>query len=286
MILLTGSNGFIGSYLKNKIDCVTVDFNNADYNGDLLNQNFVNSLPKADIIIHLAAFNSTKNFYTTPFSVIDSIITPTLNLIKKYPDAHFVYASSSETYAGMINLGYGTIPTPETTALAIDDITNPRWCYASGKIAMENAIISHCLQHNNTYTIIRPHNFYGPGQKNHFIPEFIDRLNSGNNVIYGWQDTRSFCFIEDAVDIISKIYLEKNEIINIGSAEEVTILKVAYTIMDIMGIDRTKLKLESGPKGSTPRRMPDLTKLNSLISNFEYTNLYNGLKQCIEKIKC
>tara|TARA_S200000501_G_scaffold247123_1_gene231535 strand:- start:15370 stop:16221 length:852 start_codon:yes stop_codon:yes gene_type:complete len=282
-MILTGANGFIGSHLQKKLNCITVDFTNSDYNGNLTDWNFVESLPDANVVIHLAAFNSTKNFYTTPFDVLNSIITPTLNLIKKYPKAHFVYASSCETYASLVNLKHCIIPTPENIPLAIEDITNPRWCYASGKIAMESAIINHSLQYGNTYTILRPHNFYGPGQKNHFIPEFIDRLREGNYVLYGWKDTRSFCFIEDAVNVISKIYLEKNQIINIGSNEEVTILKVANIIMDILGIDRTKLKLEPGPEGSTPRRMPDLTKLNSLISKFEYTNLYDGLKQCIEE---
>lgn len=281
MILITGANGFIGKRLRDYIDCITVDYNNCDYNGDLADVNFVNSLPDVDTVIHLAAFNSTKNFYSTPFSVIDSIVTPTMNLLKRYPKAHFVYASSSEGYASTVNQGWAPVPTPEDVALTIEDITNPRWCYASGKIAMESAVISNSIEQNSTYTIIRFHNVYGPGQLNHFIPEFIDRLKQGDSVLYGHTDTRSFCYIDDACDLIKNVYKTKNEIINIGSNVETTILDVAHQIMELMNINTNTLRLEDGQVGSTPRRSPDLTKLHALVPDFKYTSLQTGLTKCL-----
>lgn len=281
MILITGANGFIGKRLRDYIDCITVDYNNCDYNGDLADVNFVNSLPDVDTVIHLAAFNSTKNFYSTPFSVIDSIVTPTMNLLKRYPKAHFVYASSSEGYASTVNQGWAPVPTPENIALTIEDITNPRWCYASGKIAMESAVISNSIEQNSTYTIIRFHNVYGPGQLNHFIPEFIDRLKQGDSVLYGHTDTRSFCYIDDACDLIKNVYKTKNEIINIGSNVETTILDVAHQIMELMNINPNTLRLEDGQVGSTPRRSPDLTKLHALVPDFKYTSLRIGLTKCL-----
>jgi nucleoside-diphosphate-sugar epimerase len=281
MILITGANGFIGKRLREYVDCITVDYDNCDYNGNLNDIDFVNSLPDVDTIIHLAAFNSTKNFYSTPFSVIDSIVTPTMNLLKRYPTAHFVYASSSEGYASTVNQGWATIPTPEAVALTIEDIQNPRWCYASGKIAMESAVISNSIENNSTYTIIRFHNIYGPGQLNHFIPEFVDRLKQGDSVLYGHSDTRSFCFIDDACELIKRVYHTENEIINIGSDVETTILDVAHQIMDLMNIDYTTLRLEDGQVGSTPRRVPDITKLRGLVPNFEYVSLKDGLEKCL-----
>ena len=281
MILITGANGFIGTRLREYMDCITVDYDNCDYNGNLNDIAFVNTLPDVDTIIHLAAFNSTKNFYSTPFSVIDSIVTPTMNLLKRYPTAHFVYASSSEGYASTVNQGWASIPTPEAVALTIEDIQNPRWCYASGKIAMESAVISNSIENNSTYTIIRFHNIYGPGQLNHFIPEFVDRLKQGDSVLYGHSDTRSFCFIDDACELIKRVYNTENEIINIGSDVETTILDVAHQIMELMNIDYTTLRLEDGQVGSTPRRVPDITKLRGLVPNFEYVSLKDGLEKCL-----
>ena len=283
MILLTGANGFIGSHLKEHLDCITVDYENCDWNGDLSNKKFVDMLPDVDTVIHLAAFNSTKNFYSTPFDVIDSIVTPTMNLLKRYPKAHFVYAGSSEEYAGTVNRGWASVPTPEDVALSIDDITNPRWCYASGKIAMESAVISNSVQNSNTYTIIRFHNIYGPGQQNHFIPEFIDRLHEGNSVLYGWEDTRSFCYIDDAIELVSGVYNSKNQIINIGSNTETSILDVAHEIMDQMNIDRANLDLQPGVEGGTPRRAPDIKKLLTLMPEFKFTSLKEGLSKFVHR---
>jgi nucleoside-diphosphate-sugar epimerase len=283
MILLTGANGFIGSHLREHLDCITVDYENCDWNGDLSNKKFVDMLPDVDTVIHLAAFNSTKNFYSTPFNVIDSIVTPTMNLLKRYPKAHFVYAGSSEEYAGTVNRGWASVPTPEDVALSIDDITNPRWCYASGKIAMESAVISNSVQNSNTYTIIRFHNIYGPGQQNHFIPEFIDRLHEGNSVLYGWEDTRSFCYIDDAIKLVAGVYNSKNQIINIGSNTETSILDVAHEIMDQMNIDRDNLDLQPGVEGSTPRRAPDIKKLLTLMPEFKFTSLKEGLSKCVHR---
>ena len=279
-ILVTGANGFIGRHLCKHLDCITVDYENCDWNGDLSNKKFVDLLPDVDTVIHLAAFNSTKNFYSTPFNVIDSIVTPTMNLLKRYPHAHFVYAGSSEEYAGTVNRGWASVPTPEDVALTIDDITNPRWCYASGKIAMESAVISHSVQYKNPYTILRFHNIYGPGQENHFIPEFIERIQQGDNRLYGWNDTRSFCYVDDAIKLTIEMLEQKNQIVNIGSPSESKIVDVANVIVDLLELSN-QFELLDSPPGSTPRRAPDLTKLTGFVPDFEWTDLRTGLAKCI-----
>jgi len=281
MILLTGANGFIGKYLQQHIECITVDYQDCEFNGDLSNKKFVDVLPDdIDTVIHLAAFNSTKNFYSTPFSVIESIVVPTMNLLKRYPNAHFVYAGSSEEYAGTVNRGWAPIPTPEDVPLTVEDITNPRWCYASGKIAMESAVISHSVEHGNTYTILRYHNVYGPGQQNHFIPEFIDRVKTGDYKLPGWSDTRSFCYVEDAVKLTTSVLKEENKIINIGNPTETKIIDVANIIVELLQLP-DYFELVDSPPGSTPRRAPDLTKLKSLVPDFIWTDLKTGLEKCL-----
>jgi UDP-glucose 4-epimerase len=148
---------------------------------------------------------------------------------------------------------------------------------------MESAVISNSVQNSNTYTIIRFHNIYGPGQQNHFIPEFIDRLHEGNSVLYGWEDTRSFCYIDDAIKLVAGVYNCKNQIINIGSNTETSILDVAHEIMDQMNIDRANLDLQPGVEGSTPRRAPDTTKLLTLMPKFKFTSLKEGLSKCVHR---
>jgi UDP-glucose 4-epimerase len=77
------------------------------------------------------------------------------------------------------------------------------------------------------------------------------------------------------------VYNTENEIINIGSDVETTILDVAHQIMELMNIDSSTLRLEDGQEGSTPRRAPDITKLLTLIPEFEFTKLHEGLSKCV-----
>ena len=62
-ILITGANGFIGSHLKDRLkkskqyEIITWDREQGDLKQP---QNF----PEVDVVIHLAAYNSTKEFYT------------------------------------------------------------------------------------------------------------------------------------------------------------------------------------------------------------------------------
>lgn len=281
MILLTGANGFIGSHLRKHIDCVTVDYSGCDYNGDLQDAEFVARLPDVDTVIHLAAFNSTRHFYTNPFMVLDAIVTPTMNLLKRYSGVHFVYAGSCESYAGAVNNGWASVPTPESVPLVIDDITNPRWSYASAKIAMESAVIASGIELGNTWCIVRYHNVYGPGQQNHFIPEFAERAARGDYNLYGWSDTRSFCYVQDAVEITSRVMHTRNEIINIGSPYELQIVDMAKEILSTLGLPDNDLTLHPSPAGSTPRRAADLTKMLAIVGEYNFTNIQQGLTQTL-----
>jgi UDP-glucose 4-epimerase len=281
MILLTGANGFIGSHLSKILPVITTDFTDTQYNGDLTDPAFVQSLPDVDTVIHLAAFNSTANFYTTPYDVTTSIVKPTMNLLDRYPNAHFVYAGTSESYAGGVNLGITPVPTAEDTPLIIDDITNVRWSYAAAKIAMESAVIGHSKQFGHTYNILRFHNIYGKGQQLHFIPEFIDRITSGDYRVFGYDEHRSFCYIDDAIDIITKVYALHDEILHVGSDVDMSILHAAQIICDHIGADKSLLTNVTGKAGSVKHRAADLTKLSSVIGEYAFTTFEQGIKRTL-----
>ena len=80
-ILITGANGFIGTNLikefKNKYKIFCLDKNNCDLK-------IKKKFPNVNVVIHLAAFNSTKDFYKKPLEVIEDNLLPTLNLLNHY----------------------------------------------------------------------------------------------------------------------------------------------------------------------------------------------------------
>lgn len=282
-VVLTGHKGFIGShyhdYIKGSNDVTTYDLASGQ---DLCNLEIVSQTPDADVVVHMAATNGTRLFYETPTAVAFNNTIPTFNLIQRYinTNAKFVFTSTCEIFNGAIDNGYYDVPTDENVPVMFNDIINPRWSYSIPKALGENLVANSGLK----WLVIRYFNIYGPRQKDHFISEFVERVVKGEYYIKG-DDTRSFCYIDDAVKLTHElIENHDNQIINVGRQEENSISDVARIIMDIMGVDPAKLEVLPGLKGSAKRRCPDTSKLLLSTGPFEYTPLKVGLKQTVESL--
>jgi nucleoside-diphosphate-sugar epimerase len=289
-ILLTGSSGFLGSHYKKFLESYyTVICADRSSGIDLTDKNKVDQLPDVDIVVHFAAFNGTKKFYTQPYDVVRDNLLPTQYLLDRYSGKveMFIHAGTCESYAGGLALGLIDIPTPEDIPLVVDDIMNPRWSYGGSKIANELQVIAAHHQHNQNFQIIRFHNVYGPGQVDHFIPEFVSRINNGDATVFGANETRSFCYVSDALEACHQLMntpAAYNKIINVGTGKESTILEIAEIISKELKIDLPLIPVE-GKKGSVARRCPDISLLKSLIDWEPKIDLVRGLKLTLESIK-
>ena len=81
-ILITGSNGFVGSNLINKLENKYRLFKHTKSDGDLKSQK---NFPVVDYVIHLAASSNTNDFYQKPIDVIKNNFLSTLNLVEFKP---------------------------------------------------------------------------------------------------------------------------------------------------------------------------------------------------------
>ena len=294
-ILITGASGFIGQALAKQLENSEHDVRLTDIHEpantyghifdtcDLTNTEAVTYLPEADIVYHLCAYNNTAHFYTKPLSVIDSTMTPTINLLHryKYSKTKFVYASSSEIYAGGVQLGITEIPTPEVNVGVINEIDNTRWSYAGSKLMGEIAVHAAHEEYGLEYVIIRYHNAYGKDQKNHFIPEYADRLREGDNVLFGHDETRAFIYIDDAAELTLAVGEKlNNDTIHIGNPIESSIGDVAKIVREIIGVDREPT-YKNAPAGSVSRRCADVSKMLSLVGDYEFTSLKDGLTKTL-----
>ncbi|HJW93100.1 MAG TPA: SDR family oxidoreductase, partial [Thermoanaerobaculia bacterium] len=202
-----------------------------------------------DIVYHLAAINGTRLFYEIPYDVARTNVLATIHLLdwlRGRTVGRILYTSTSEVYAGCEALGLLTIPTPETVPVAFEQPTPTRFSYGTSKFMGEFL----CMQFGRTNdipaTVIRYHNIYGPrmGQK-HVIPEFILRAARHENpfAIFGGDETRAFCHVDDAVAATHRVATTPEcvqEIVHIGNMrEEITIGRLAETILSLMGIDAT-----------------------------------------------
>jgi len=282
-IVLTGHKGFLGQHylehIKNKHEVTTYDLVDGQ---DLKDKSLVDNMPDCDIVVHMAATNGTRLFYETPTEVTMNNTLPTMHIVERYRNTgtKIVFASTCEIFNGSIDKGLYPVPTDEQVPVMFDDITNSRWSYSIPKALGENLISN--LSTN--WLIIRYFNIYGPGQKDHFVDEFVERVKQGEYYIKG-NDTRSFCYVEDAVKMTHDLVMNINDrIVNVGKQEESQIQDVAKCIMDIMGVDPSLLETRQGPQGSARRRCPDTKRLNELIGFDNYTSLEDGLRKTVESL--
>lgn len=284
-IVVTGHKGFIGNHYYQSIFDKHYIYPYDRVNGiadDLSNPVTTENMPDCDIVMHFAATNGTKLFYEKPTDILIDDTLSTINLIKRYRGSRtkFVFASSCEIFNGAIDAGIYSIPTDENVPVMFNDIKNPRWSYSLPKAVGENLLSNSGLD----YLIIRYFNIYGPGQKDHFINEFVDRIKQGHYYING-NDTRSFCYIDDAIEMTDSLVMNhKNCTVNIGIQEEIQISVVAKMIMDIMDVDPNRLEIFPSPRGSVSRRCPDTALVKQLTGFDSYTPLKVGLKKTIESL--
>lgn len=275
--IIVFDNGFRGDFknLQNLRDKITF------VDGDVRNAEHWKKLPRdIEMAYHLAAINGTKYFYEIPEKVLEVNVGGTLNFvnwINKTSIRKIFFASSSEVY------GFAKIfPTPEDEYLAIPDPKNPRFSYASSKVVGETITINYARSIGIDFLIARFHNVYGPRMGfEHVIPEFIRKcVRNEPFVIKGdGSETRSFCYVSDAIDgiiIISEHANAVNEIFNIGTTDEIALRDIVPLLEKIHGKKITPVYEEFKNPG-TKRRVPDISK----ISKFGYKpkiQLEEGLK--------
>jgi UDP-glucose 4-epimerase len=276
------------NFIRSERDNIYVDFVKDDlvteYEIDLSDYDQVTKLPlDVDFVYHMAAYNGTQNFYERPFDVVLNSTIPTINLLRHYSQStsikKFLYAGSSETYSSTVSVFSWDVPTDELVPLCIDNPLNPRWSYGGSKLHGELAVAAAGEQYGLPFLIARYHNVYGPrmGDK-HVIPDFFSRAREGDYSLYGYQDTRSFLFISDAVRatiMLAESETDK-EIVNIGGDIEIKILELGELMMRVISKNE-KIKCFPSPNGSVRRRAPNIDKLKKLTGFEVKISLDEGL---------
>ncbi len=292
--LVTGGKGFVGAalvrHLVERGDWVRVFDNDTRgsqsriapvcdvvdlVRGDMRDAAAVDAAVEGmDAVCHLAYVNGTEFFYDRPDVVLDVGVKGMVNVIDaclKHGVRELMLASSSEVYQTPQR-----IPTDETAPLVVPNPANPRYSYGGGKIISELMAINYGRRYFDRVLIIRPHNVYGPDMGwEHVLPHFVMRMRDLCRTqprgtlqfpIQGTgQETRSFVFIDDAVNGMALV-MDKGEhlgIYNVGTEEEVTIAHVASLVGQFF--DREIIVVPGDLlEGGTPRRCPDIGRAAAL----------------------
>ncbi|MCM8776546.1 MAG: NAD-dependent epimerase/dehydratase family protein, partial [Candidatus Omnitrophica bacterium] len=184
------------------------------------------------------------------------------------------------------------VPTPEDYCGNVS-ITGPRSCYDESKRFAETLCLAYMRVFNVPVKIVRPFNVYGPGIRPddyRVLPNFIEHaLRREPLPVHGsGTNTRSFCYINDAIEAIFKILFSEynGEPFNVGNPQpEVSVKELGMMVaqampyrVEVVNIDPPHAVYASAdPK----RRCPDISKLKNLIGFEPKYGLQEGLERTI-----
>jgi UDP-glucose 4-epimerase len=238
-------------------------------------------------VFHLAAIVGVKNVVGDPYRVLRENALTLMRILgwsRDLPNLQrFVFASTSEIYAGTLEAFGLPIPTSETAPLTVTGLERPRTTYMLSKLYGEAL----CLHAGLPFTILRPHNVYGPRMgMAHVVPELLRRADEaepgGKLVVYSPGHRRTFCYISDAIELMVRLALAPSACgmtFNIGAdVDEIPILDLADRVAKTVG---KMLHLMPGPDtdGSPTRRKPDLARAIKASSYAPRVSLDDGLKR-------
>src|SRR3989344_1229620 len=170
--------------------------------------------------------------------------------------------------------------------------------YAIAKIAGIKMCQSYNTQYGTNYISVMPTNLYGENdnfdlETSHVLPALIRRFDEAktNNLpsVTLWGSgtpMREFLYVDDLADAcvhLMQTYDHSNEIVNIGTGEDVTIKELAETIAATVGYTGT-LEWDTTKPDGTPRKLLDVSKLHSLGFKHQ-VSLEDGIRKTYEWYK-
>jgi UDP-glucuronate decarboxylase len=235
-----------------------------------------------DYIFHYAALVGVKRTLDHPKMVLNDIegIKNILDLAKNTGVKRVFFSSSSEVYGEPVEIPQREHTTP----------LNSRLPYAIVKNVGEAFFKSYYQEFGLEYTIFRFFNTYGPLQSTDFvISKFVDMaLKNQDITIYGdGSQTRTFCYVDDNLDTTELILdnnLAVNDVLNLGSDDEMTVVELANKIIGFTNSSSKLVFLPPLAEGDMTRRKPDISKMKSIL-NRDLTPLKVGIDKTIAFLK-
>jgi len=301
-VLVTGGAGFLGSHLcerllKEYTDVICVD---NFYTGSKVNIEHLIGNPYFELIRHditfplyleideiynLACPASPIHYQYDPVQTTKVNVHGSINMLglAKRTKAKILQASTSEVYGD-----------PEIHPQREDYRGNvnplgPRACYDEGKRCAETLFFDYHRQHGVRIKVARIFNTYGPRMHpndGRVVSNFIlQALRNKPITIYGdGSQTRSFCYVDDMIEGLIRLMNTLDSFtgpVNLGNPEEVSILELAETIIELIG-SKSQLVFMPLPQDDPKRRCPDITLAKTVLQWEPRTPLREGLKKTID----
>jgi len=291
-VLVTGSEGFIGSHLTEELVSAGYDVRAFVYYNSFNSWGWLESLPKellrqieifqgdvrdpngvresmrgVDVVFHLAALIGIPFSYHSPDAYVDTNIKGTLNVLQAARDLgteRVLATSTSEVYGSA-----QYVPIDEKHPF------QGQSPYAATKIGADRLAESFYRSFDTPVTIVRPFNTYGPRQSARaIIPTIITQLLSGAEEIRlgALTPTRDFNYVKDTVAGFMAIYRSPDTVgeeINIASQKELSIGSLAEELIRQIN-PRARIVCDE------ERLRPEKSEVNRLLGSNEKIRKLTG----------
>jgi len=316
-VLITGGAGFVGSHLAEALlergDEVFVLDNLST--GSIDNIAHLKSEPRfhytidtitnepllaemidtCDTVLHLAAAVGVKLIVEAPVHTIETNVHGTEVVLKHANKKKklVLIASTSEVYGKSAE-----VPFKEDADLVLGPSEKHRWAYACSKLIDEFLALAYWKERKLPVIIVRLFNTVGPrqtGQYGMVIPNFVRQALAGHPItVFGdGHQSRSFTYVGDVVRAMVALINEPaaiGHVFNIGHGAEISINELAEKVKALTSSPSEIVHIpydrayESGFE-DMPRRVPDITKLQSLIGFRPTVELDEILTRVIESFR-
>ncbi|KAF8314725.1 NAD-P-binding protein [Clavulina sp. PMI_390] len=309
-ILVTGGAGFVGSHLVDRLMVLghevtvldnfftgsktTVSHWVGHPNFELIRHDVIEPfMIECDQIYHLACPASPPHYQFNAVKTIKTSFMGTLNMLglAKRTKARFLITSTSEVYGDP-----EVHPQPEDYWGHVNPI-GPRACYDEGKRVAETLTYGFHRQDGVDVRVARIFNTYGPRMNpadGRVVSNFILQALRGEDMtVYGdGQQTRSFQYIHDLVDgLILLMNADETRPVNIGTAEEYTVLDFAKTVRDVVEkvkredatkeITKVQIVHKEMPIDDPQKRRPDTTRAKEVLGWQPRWGVEAGLEEMV-----
>ncbi|GGL94984.1 dTDP-glucose 4,6-dehydratase [Deinococcus aerolatus] len=314
-ILLTGSAGFIGSHLTERLlaDGHTVIGVDNYISGQPANTALFADHPnfrfiRADVsegipykagafggqtldhVLHFASPASPPHYQQFPIETLMVGAQGTQHALE-LAHAHgapLLLASTSEVYGDP-----QVHPQPESYWGHVNP-NGLRSCYDEAKRYAEAITFAYHRHHGVDTRVIRIFNTYGPRMRpddGRVVTNLIGQaLAGGPLTVYGdGQQTRSFQYVTDLVDgIVALMDLPEaaavHDPVNLGNPDEYTILQFAQVIRELIDPGLAIIH-EPLPADDPRQRKPDITRARALLGWVPTVDLHTGLRRTVEEFR-
>jgi len=236
-----------------------------------------------DYVMHFASPASPVDYMDHPIEtmLVGSYGTHNLLEIARLKKSVFLMASTSEIYGDPL-----VHPQKESYWGNVNSI-GPRSIYDEAKRYAEAAVFAYKRTYKMDVKVVRIFNTYGPRMQikdGRVVPNFIDQiLNNQPLTVYGdGKQTRSFCYVDDLVDGITRLLLSKiSGPVNVGNPREFTILQFAELIREKYN-PKAKIVFKPLPQDDPKQRKPDITRARQELGWEPKVPLEEGITKTME----